>query len=79
MYLPVIAKVERYVPEIVWPDGEWEALSTYWKSTEFLAWLYNESPVKDTVAINDRWGSETRGEHGGFWTGGDRLNPGKNF
>ena len=21
----------------------------YWKSLEFLAWLYNEIPVKDTV------------------------------
>ncbi len=26
-----------------------ESTDTYWKSTEFLAWLYNESPVKDTV------------------------------
>ncbi|XP_021965801.1 plasma alpha-L-fucosidase [Folsomia candida] len=68
--------VEKYAPDIVWPDGEWEASSTYWKSREFLTWLFNESRVKDKVVINDRWGNDTRGKHGGFWTGGDRLNPG---
>jgi alpha-L-fucosidase len=24
--------------------------------SELLAWLFNESPVKDDVVINDRWG-----------------------
>jgi alpha-L-fucosidase len=30
--------------------------------------LYNESPVKDYVVVNDRWGKETRGVHGGIYT-----------
>lgn len=60
--------VTRYEPDIVWPDGEWGHPSETWRSTEFLAWLYNESPVKDRVVVNDRWGSETRSNHGGFYT-----------
>jgi alpha-L-fucosidase len=60
--------VTRYEPDIFWTDGEWDHPSEKWKSTEFLAWLYNESPVKDRVAVNDRWGEETRGVHGGYFT-----------
>ncbi len=60
--------VTRYEPDILWPDGEWDHPSEKWKSTSFLAWLFNESPVKNRVCINDRWGKETRGVHGGFFT-----------
>jgi alpha-L-fucosidase len=60
--------VTRYKPDLVWPDGEWEHTSDEWKSKEFLAWLYNESPVKNSVVVNDRWGKETRGKHGGYYT-----------
>jgi len=60
--------VMRYTPDIVWTDGEWDKPSKDWKSEEFLAWLYNESPVKQSVVVNDRWGSETRSKHGGIYT-----------
>jgi alpha-L-fucosidase len=60
--------VTRYRPDIFWTDGEWDHPSRDWKSVEFLAWLYNESPVKELVVVNDRWGSETRSRHGGFYT-----------
>ena len=60
--------VERYQPALVWPDGEWDHPYTTWRSTEFLAWLFNESSAPDDVAINDRWGRETRSRHGGFAT-----------
>ena len=60
--------VTRYEPDVLWSDGEWSHPSGEWKSTEFLAWLYNESPVKEAVCVNDRWGKETRGLHGGYFT-----------
>jgi alpha-L-fucosidase len=60
--------VTRYTPDIIWTDGEWDKPSKEWKSEDFLSWLYNESAVKDNIVVNDRWGSETRSKHGGFYT-----------
>ncbi len=60
--------VTQYQPEVIWTDGEWDYNSDTLKSTEFLSWLYNESPVKETVVVNDRWGKETRSKHGGYYT-----------
>lgn len=60
--------VTRYEPEILYPDGEWEHNSPLWQSENFLAWLYNESAVKNSVVVNDRWGKETRGKHGGYYS-----------
>ncbi|GAB6019028.1 hypothetical protein CHUAL_000657 [Chamberlinius hualienensis] len=69
--------VNKYEPEVIWSDGDWEAPADYWKSKEFLSWLYNESPVKESVVVNDRWGLLTACHHGGFYTCNDRYNPGK--
>ncbi|XP_067940839.1 alpha-L-fucosidase-like [Watersipora subatra] len=68
--------VNTYKPEVIWSDGEWEASDDYWGSKEFLTWLYNESPVKDTVVVNDRWGMGDSCHHGGYYTCQDRYNPG---
>nr|XP_042904153.1 alpha-L-fucosidase [Parasteatoda tepidariorum] len=69
--------VNNYKPEVIWSDGDWEAPDTYWKAKEFLAWLYNESPVKDVVAVNDRWGMNIPCHHGGYYTCTDKYNPKK--
>lgn len=69
--------VERYQPDMIWSDGDWEAPDSYWNATAFLAWLYNDSPVKDTVVTNDRWGQGTACQHGGFLTCEDRYSPGE--
>ena len=55
--------VTKYKPWFIFLDGEWLHEHTFWKSRELAAWLYNESPVRDTVVTNDRWG-KTRSKHG---------------
>jgi len=60
--------VTRYQPSIIFSDGEWEMPSSDWRSEELLAWLFNESPSRAEVVVNDRWGKETRHQHGGYWT-----------
>jgi alpha-L-fucosidase len=68
--------VKLFRPEVIWSDGEWEAPDEYWRAKEFLAWLYNESPVHETVVANDRWGISTLCRHGDVYTCTDRYNPG---
>jgi alpha-L-fucosidase len=60
--------INTYRPEVFWTDGEWDGPDTLWKSTQFLAWLYNESPVKDKIVTYDRWGAGIRFHHGGVYT-----------
>jgi len=60
--------INNYQPEVFWTDGDWDAPAETWKSQEFLAWLFNESSVKDKVVVNDRWGSGVRFNHGGIYT-----------
>jgi alpha-L-fucosidase len=60
--------VTRYQPSLIFSDGEWDMPSADWGSPELLAWLFNESPSKGDVVVNDRWGKDTRHKHGTYWT-----------
>jgi alpha-L-fucosidase len=68
-FLPQVKDlVQKYDPDILWADGEWDMEYEKWKTPEFLAWLYNESVGKDHILINDRWGKGIRQKHGGYFT-----------
>jgi alpha-L-fucosidase len=60
--------VTKYKPSLIFADGEWDLPSADWGSPALMAWLFNESPVKDKVVINDRWGKDSRHKHGGYYT-----------
>ncbi|MDN5217475.1 alpha-L-fucosidase [Fulvivirgaceae bacterium BMA12] len=60
--------VQTYEPELIWGDGDWDLKPEDWKTPEVIAWLFNESKVKDKVVINDRWGDGVRFHHGGYYT-----------
>ena len=60
--------INKYKPDIIWPDGEWMMTAERWHTPELLAWLFNDSPVAQTIVINDRWGKGCRQKHGGYYT-----------
>lgn len=60
--------VTKYSPDVLWADGEWDMEDDKWKSKQFLSWLFNESVVKESIVINDRWGKGIRKHHGGYFT-----------
>jgi alpha-L-fucosidase len=70
--------VNKYEPELIWSDGDWEAPSDYWESTKFLAWYATNSTVAETAVWNDRWGNDNcLCNHGSFVTCADRYQPGQ--
>lgn len=66
--------VTKYKPPVIFLDGEWEHDYKKWHTEELANWLYTESPVKDEVVVNDRWGW-TRSKFGDYYSseygGGD--------
>ena len=61
--------VNNYHPTLIFSDGgEWDLSEEYTQTKDFLAWLYNESPVKDEVVVNDRFFKGMPGNHGDYYS-----------
>lgn len=68
------------------PDSYWDSKNflawLYNEVTFSTHWFFMvltssvQSPVKDTVCVNDRWGEGDDCKHGGYYTCSDRYNPG---
>jgi len=68
MTIQVKDLVNRYQPDLLWFDGDWEHPSGVWKTHELCQWLYEESPVASKIVVNDRLGSEIHSKYGSFQT-----------
>lgn len=61
--------VETYEPSLIFSDGgEWDLTEEESSVRSFLSWLYQESPLKDKVVVNDRFYKEMPGNHGDYYS-----------
>ncbi|MBP6459758.1 MAG: alpha-L-fucosidase [Crocinitomicaceae bacterium] len=61
--------VNRYEPSLIFSDGgEWDLDENYVQTKEFLSWLYEESPVKNEIVVNDRFHKGMPGVYGDYYS-----------
>lgn len=60
--------IDKYHPDILWFDGEWQRPAEYYKTPEIVAYFYNQAEGKKEVAASDRLGKGTREHYGDFYT-----------
>lgn len=60
--------VNSYKPDLIWSDGPDQMDDKVWQVERTLSWLYSDSPVKDSIVVNDRWANNTGCKHGDYYT-----------
>lgn len=65
--------IDRYDPDLIWYDGEWESKADMLKTYDIAAYLYNKAEGRKEVAVNDRYGKDEtnkwlRSRRGDFFT-----------
>lgn len=51
--------IERYKPDLVFADGDWDFPASAWHSAEMISDYYNL--IGDSAVVNDRWGQGSEG------------------
>jgi alpha-L-fucosidase len=54
--------MDKYDPDILWYDGEWETPVHVTRSYDIAAYFYNHAEGRKEVAVNDRYGLGSDGE-----------------
>lgn len=61
--------VNRFKPSLFFADGgEWDLSAEEVDIINYLTWLYNESPVKDEIVVNDRFFKNMQCQHGDYFS-----------
>lgn len=60
--------VTEYRPNLIVLGGQSQHTAAEFKNDQFFDWLYTESPVRDSVVTNDRWGSDSERKRGSYYT-----------
>ena len=48
--------IDRYDPDLIWFDGDWDSPWQFFGSADITAYLYNRAEGRKEVAVNDRFG-----------------------
>ncbi|RKN83440.1 alpha-L-fucosidase [Ulvibacterium marinum] len=60
--------ITDYEPDIFVAGGHNMHTVEAFKTDGFLKWLYSESPVKNKIVVNDRWGKDSPKKLGSYFT-----------
>lgn len=61
--------VTNYEPSLIFSDaGEWIYDDEFWKTKDFLSWLYNDPQRNMEIVVNDRWFKGMPGKHGDYFS-----------
>ncbi|MFW9949272.1 MAG: alpha-L-fucosidase [Candidatus Thorarchaeota archaeon] len=60
--------IEKYDPDLLWLDGQWGETADKRKSTEIVAFYYNQAEGRKEVVVNDRLGGDTTAKRADFFT-----------
>ena len=60
--------IDKYDPDILWFDAEWDNPASLYKTPDLAAYFCNKAQGRKEVAVGDRYGRDTRGKYGDFFT-----------